>query len=117
MQRHTDNPRALHYGNPVAVLIDRACYSATDIFAVAFSVLPQVTLVGEPTSGGSGRAMDYLLPHSGLRLRLSSMASFRPDGVLFEGNGVAPDVAVETAPGDLIGASDTVLDLAIELLR
>jgi C-terminal processing protease CtpA/Prc len=45
------------------------------------------------------------------------MASFRPDGVLFEGNGVTPDVAVATQPGDLIGATDTALAKAIELLR
>jgi C-terminal processing protease CtpA/Prc len=117
VQRHTDNSRAFHYDEPVVVLIDRGCFSATDVFAAAFAALPRVTLVGEPTSGGSGRARGYRLRHSGIRLRLSSMASFRPDGVLFEGNGVEPDVAVQTAPTDLIGASDTVLARALALLR
>lgn len=117
VQRHADNGDAYHYDKPVVVLIDRVCYSATDIFASAFSVLPQVTLAGEPTSGGSGRARTFELPNSGIRLRLSSMASFRPDGALFEGNGVVPDIVLETAPSDLIGASDTVLQRALELLR
>ena len=40
-----------------------------------------------------------------------------PDGTLFEGNGVAPDVAVKTQATDLIGRTDTVLDKALELLR
>ena len=44
------------------------------------------------------------------------MASFRPDGTLFEGNGVVPDVAVEMQPGDLTGATDTALQKARELL-
>ncbi|MCA8952096.1 MAG: S41 family peptidase [Planctomycetes bacterium] len=117
VQRHADNGNAFFYDKPVAVLIDRACFSATDVFAAALGALPRVTLVGEPTGGGSGRALPYQLPKSGVRLKLSSMASFRPDGVLFEGAGVVPDVAVETVPTDLIGTTDTVLQRALELLR
>lgn len=117
VQRHADNENAYHYDKKVCVLIDRGCYSATDIFAAAFGVLPQVTLVGETTMGGSGRARTYQLPASGLRLKLSSMASFQPNGTLFEHSGVVPDVAVEAQASDLIGETDTVLDRAIDLLR
>jgi len=112
-----DNPKAFAYTRPVIVLIDRGCFSATDVFAAALGALPNVRLVGEATSGGSGRARGFTLGKSGVRLQLSSMASFRPDGVLFEGNGVVPDVAVATLPTDLIGTTDTVLQRAIELLR
>lgn len=112
-----DNAKARAYERPVVVLIDRGCFSATDVFAAALGALPNVRLVGEPTSGGSGRAKGHMLPKSGLRLQLSTMVSFRPDGVLFEGNGVVPDVAVATQPGDLTGATDTVLQRALELLR
>jgi hypothetical protein len=112
-----DNGNAFAYGQPVVVLIDRSCFSATDVFAAALGELPNVRLVGEPTSGGSGRARGYVLPKSGVRLRLSTMASFRPDGVLFEGHGVEPDIAVGMRPGDLVGATDTVLQRALDLLR
>jgi hypothetical protein len=112
-----DNDRAFAYDKQVVVLIDRGCFSATDVFAAALGALPSVKLVGEATSGGSGRAKGHVLPASGLRLQLSTMASFRPDGVLFEGNGVTPDIAVATQPGDLVGNSDTALDKARELLR
>ncbi|HEX6811528.1 MAG TPA: S41 family peptidase [Planctomycetota bacterium] len=112
-----DNPKAFAYEKKVAVLIDRGCFSATDVFAAALGALPNVTLVGEATSGGSGRARGHRLGKSGLRLQLSTMASFRPDGVLFEGNGVVPDVAVQAEPGDLVGSADAVLRRALELLR
>ncbi len=112
-----DNAKAFPYTRPVIVLIDRGCFSATDVFAAALGALPNVRLVGEATSGGSGRARRFTLAKSGVRLQLSSMASFRPDGVLFEGNGVVPDVAVATQSTDLIGTTDTVLQRAIELLR
>ncbi|HZN41644.1 MAG TPA: S41 family peptidase [Planctomycetota bacterium] len=112
-----DNEKAFDYDKKVVVLIDRGCFSATDVFAAALGALPNVTLVGEATSGGSGRAAGHRLPKSGVRLQLSTMASFRPDGVLFEGNGVVPDVAVPAEPVDLVGGADSVLQRALELLR
>lgn len=113
----SDNAKAFAYGKRVVVLIDRGCFSATDVFAAALGALPNVTLLGESTSGGSGRARGFRLGKSGIRLQLSSMASFRPDGVLFEGNGVVPDVVCETVPEDLIGVTDLALQRARELLR
>jgi hypothetical protein len=112
-----DNEKAFAYDKKVVVLIDRGCFSATDVFAAALGALPNVKLVGEATSGGSGRAAGHRLPRSGVRLQLSTMASFRPDGVLFEGNGVVPDVAVSAEPADLVGGGDAVLQRALELLR
>lgn len=112
----SDNNEAFAYKGPVAVLIDRGCFSATDVFAAALGALPNVVLVGEGTSGGSGRARRRVLPKSGVVLQLSSMASFRPDGVLFEGNGVEPDHAVAGAPTDLIGSTDRVLEAAVAVL-
>jgi len=112
-----DNAQAFAYDQRVVVLIDRGCFSATDVFAAALGALPNVTLLGEPTSGGSGRARGYRLTKSAIRLQLSSMASYRPDGVLFEGNGVAPDILCEAQPEDLVGVTDTVLQRACELLR
>jgi hypothetical protein len=111
------NPAAYHYNHRVVVLIDRGCFSATDIFAAAMQAIPGVTLLGESTAGGSGRARSYQLPNSGIRLQLSTMASFRPDGVLLEGNGVVPDLRIEPQPTDLIGEADTALHKALELLR
>ncbi len=111
------NPRAYTYAKPVVVLIDDGCFSATDIFVAALRTRPNVKLVGTATSGGSGRAQGYRLDRSRVELQLSSMASFRPDGKLFEGNGVSPDVVCPPAPGDLVGDSDTQLARAIELCR
>lgn len=113
----SDNARAFAYRQPVRVLIDNGCFSATDIFVAALRTRPQVQLCGSATSGGSGRARPHALPHSKIRVQLSSMASFRPDGRLFEGNGCEPDLACEPAPGDLVGLGDAVLQRALESLR
>lgn len=102
---------------PVVVLMDGGCFSATDVFLSALQGRPRITLLGTPSGGGSGWPQRVRLPDSRLNIFMSSSASFRADGTLFEGRGVLPDVIVETTPSDLIGKTDTQLDAALDLLR
>ena len=112
---HPDNGLP-YYGKPVVVLVNAGCFSAADIFAAAFKELPSITLVGGTTGGGSGRSRRYRLPNSKVEVRLSSMASFQPNGKLFEGNGVEPDVVVEESISDILGTTDSQLSRAMEML-
>ncbi len=50
-------------------------------------------------------------------VHLSSMASFRPNGLLYEDRGIQPDIVMEPEPGYFIGQSDATLKAAIEVLR
>jgi len=111
------NPEASYYGPPVAILMDPVCFSATDVFLGAFKGRRGVTLIGAPSGGGSGRSARYRLDNSGLRFQLSTMASFRPNGRLYDGNGIDPDVRVDPVATDWIGQTDAVLDAAVELVR
>jgi uncharacterized protein (DUF697 family) len=113
----TANPRAWPYTKPVVILLDGGCFSATDVFLAAFAGRPGVTLLGTPSSGGSGRARAYRLANSGIGVRLSSMASFRPDGRSYDGLGVEPEVLVLPAAGDFLGRGDAQLAAALERLR
>jgi C-terminal processing protease CtpA/Prc len=45
------------------------------------------------------------------------MASFQPNGKLYDGNGIQPDIVIEPVPTDFIGRTDTFLDRAIELIN
>ncbi len=110
-------PPAYYYGRPVVVLMDAFCFSATDIFLGALDGLRNVTLLGVPSGGGSGRSQGLRLKHSGLDVRVSSMASFQPDGKLYDGNGVAPDVLLEPKATDWIGRTDTLFEAALKRLR
>ncbi len=106
---------AYHYKRPVVVLMDGGCFSATDIFLGAFHGVPGVTLMGTPSGGGSGRSQSIGLANSGLQVRLSSMASFRPDGSRYDGKGVAPDVLVLPEPESfLANGIDNVLQAALD---
>ena len=44
------------------------------------------------------------------------MASFQPNGRLYDGNGIQPDVPVESQITDALGTTDSVLDAALRHL-
>ena len=115
LDRSADVP---FYARPVIVLSDARCFSATDIFLGALKGMPRVTLMGEPSGGGSARAQRFVLTHSGVEVSCASMASFRPDGRLYDGRGVEVDVVVMQQPGDLLrDGADTVLHAAVVRLK
>ena len=112
----SEDKRYYHYKKPVVVLMDRRNFSACDIFLGAFKGVNNVTLMGRPSGGGSGCYRIYRLRNSKIRIHLSSMASFQPNGKLYDGNGIRPDIIVESVPTDFIGETDIVLDTAIKRL-
>jgi len=110
-------PGAGRFAGRVLVLMDDRCFSATDIFLGALKGRPGVTLVGRPSGGGSGCAREFTLPRSGLRVRCASMASFTPEGRLYDRHGIAPDVPVEVTPAYFLeGGPDEILEAALRTL-
>jgi C-terminal processing protease CtpA/Prc len=105
-----------HYDKPVIVLSDESCFSATDGFLAAFAELPKITLMGVSSRGGSGSSRTVLLTRSRIAFKLSTMASFRPNGDTFDGKGIAVDVEARPAPEDYITGKDSVLDQALKRL-
>jgi carboxyl-terminal processing protease len=94
------------------ILLDSSCFSATDIFLGAFKGWKNVTLMGSASGGGSGRPHEVKLPYGSIHVKLSTMASFQPVGKLYDGRGISPDVDIPTKPSDIIGRTDSVLDVA-----
>lgn len=111
------NPKAYPYTKPVVLLMNESCFSATDIFLGAFAGRPGVTLIGRPSGGGSGRSLGYTLDHSGVEIRLSSMASFRPTGARYDGLGIEVDQWVPASVGEFLGTDDVTLEKAIQTIR
>jgi C-terminal processing protease CtpA/Prc len=106
-----------HYDKPVVILMDRWNFSACDIFLGAFKGQKNITLMGQPSGGGSGCSQEYRLRNSHIRICLSSMASFQPNGKLYDGNGIQPDIMIKPIPTDFIGKTDSVLEAAIQRLQ
>jgi hypothetical protein len=114
----TGHPQEFPYTKEVVILSDAGCFSATDIFLGALEIHPRVTLMGTASSGGSARSQQFSLPHSGIEVKCASMASFRPNGKLYDGNGVEVDIEVHPDPSFFIkGGHDRVLEAASTYLR
>lgn len=100
------SPNNTPYNKPVYVLMDSGNFSASDIFLAAFKGTKNITLIGEKSGGGSGFTSVKFLENSGLMYLLSRMASFQPNGKLYDGNGVTPNIeikqTVETIEKDVV---------------
>lgn len=112
------NDKRYHYKKPVIILTNQKGFSATDIFVAALKGWRNVTVIGQPTAGGSARTRSIELKNSGLKIRMASMASFQPSGLLYDGNGIMPDIFIEPLPTDFLkGKTDSVLNFAIRTLN
>ena len=103
------------YNRPVVVLMDSGCASATDVFLGAFAACKNMTLMGTPSSGMSGRMRSVELS-AGFKASVSTMCSWRPSGQLYS-SGISPDRFLEPLPTDWIGQTDSLLEAAAELLE
>jgi carboxyl-terminal processing protease len=99
----------------LVLLIDRGSASASEIVAGALKDRGRATLVGE-TTFGKGTVQQWIeLPDTGA-LKLTIARWLTPERHWINGEGIAPDVAVELPP-ELAADEDPVLDRAVELLR
>ncbi|MBR5727161.1 MAG: S41 family peptidase [Muribaculaceae bacterium] len=105
----------IHYQRPVVVLANRGSFSAANNFVSIMSALPQVTIVGDTTGGGSGLPFTSELPN-GWRIRFSSCPITDVNGQPTE-FGVAPDVKVDMTDADAAQGLDTILETAFLVLK
>ena len=115
--RRLNEPDIYHYDKSVVVLMNSKCFSATDIFLAGLKGIGKVTLLGTASGGGSALVQEVGLGATPFRLRIGSMASFQTNGKLFDGNGVEPDVTVESIPEYHIGKGDNVLEEAVRRVK
>ena len=108
----TANPRERVYRGPLAILIDRSCFSACEGLAGALQQLGRAEVIGTPSGGGSGVAAFIELP-GGAIISMSWSVFWLPDGRLIEGRGIVPDVFVANHRKDWIDGYDRVLARAI----
>ena len=106
----------VNYDGPVALLINRRCYSATNTFAAILSQYENVVLIGDQTGGGGGVPVDYELP-IGWSYRFSATRSLiYVKGELYDIElGIPPDIAVST--DSLSTETDEIIETALDLFR
>lgn len=99
---------------PLVVLVNSGSASASEIVAGAIQDRSRAILVGE-TTFGKGSVQQVHPLSDGSELRVTIARWYTPNNNSIDGEGIIPDIAVET-PEDLGGSADGQLMRAIEYL-
>jgi carboxyl-terminal processing protease len=105
--------RVTPYAGPLAILVDGASASTTEIFAQGLHDLGRARLFGDTTAGEALPATLSRLPAGDLLLHV--IADFHsPNGTRLEATGVVPDVVLPLQRADLLANRDAPLVAALE---
>ena len=101
--------------SPLAILVDEASASTSEIFAGAMQALGRARVFGDTTAGAALPAVTKELPNGDVLYH--AIADFTiPGGTRIEGRGVIPDVVAPLTRADLIAGRDPALDAAVRWL-
>ena len=99
---------------PKALLIDETAGSGGDYFPWMFHKLKIGPLIGQRTWGGLVGILGFPVLMDGGSVTSPNLAIWTPDsGYIVENQGVAPDIAVEQTPKEVIAGHDPQLERAI----
>lgn len=112
--KYLETTGRLRYQKPVIVLTNRQCYSAANDFISVMKQLPNVTIMGDRTGGGSGLPFHSELPN-GWSIRFSACPMYDADMNQTE-FGIDPDVTVQMTKSDMQKGIDTIIETARALI-
>ena len=105
----------IRWQKPVVVLSNRHSYSATNDFINSMRYLPNVTIMGDTSGGGSGMPFTSELPN-GWSIRFSASPHYDRDMNHTE-FGIEPDIKVDMTVEDQLNGYDTIIEAARSYLR
>lgn len=112
---YVDPSDGVRWQKKAVVLTNRHSYSATNDFINAMRYMPQVTLLGDKSGGGSGLPFTSELPN-GWTVRFSASPHLDADKQQIE-FGIDPDVKVDMTEEDKTRGLDTLIEAARQLLQ
>ncbi|MCC6927729.1 MAG: hypothetical protein IT359_01950 [Gemmatimonadaceae bacterium] len=100
------------FTRPVILLVGRGAFSSTEGFTSAMQALPNVTLVGDTTGGGSGNPAVFPV-RAGYGFSVSRWIEYTAQRQPIEWKGIAPDVAVPFSDAAVVLGDDETLAAAL----
>lgn len=100
----------------IALLTNRRCFSSNEHFITAMSELPYVTTVGDTTGGGSANPISKGLTN-GWTYQIGQWVEYRANKETFEAKGIYPDIPVWISKSDSTLGKDTILEMAISIVK
>jgi|GEM_PF-2857042 len=105
-----------HIDATAVVLMDRRAISYAESVLGFIKRQGMATLVGEASAGSNGNVMALQLPGE-FRVMMTGMRVLGPDGKIFQGRGIQPDIEVQPSLSALLEGRDEVLEAAVEYLE
>ena len=99
----------------VVVLSGRGIFSSNESFIAAMRELPNVTILGDTTGGGTGNPVTHPLG-DGWQYSVSRWIEWTADRRVIEWNGIPPDIFVPWDAGAVSQGRDPVLEAALTFL-
>ena len=106
--------KAIRWQKGVAVLTNRAVFSAANEFVKYMKCCPKAIIVGDHTGGGAGLPFSSQLPN-GWSVRFSACPMYDRDKHSTE-MGIEPDYKVNLTTEDFLRGEDTIIETARRLL-
>ncbi len=106
---------SFQFAGPVMVLTDRYTLSAGESVVLFLRVLPNVTVIGERTSGAMGERIEKELPN-GWIYSITGQLIIAADGNTYEGPGIPPDIEEINTVAEINSGVDRVIEKAIEII-
>ena len=104
------------FTKPVALLTNRHCFSSAEGTILMMKALPNVTVIGDTTGGGSANPITLTLPN-GWSYRVSRWIQYTAQKTIFEGTGLPPNIPLWISLADAAAGRDAILERAIQFLR
>lgn len=101
------------YIKPIFLLTSNYTCSGAEIFTMAMSALPYVTVIGKPTIGCHSDTFDRILPN-GWRFSLSNEIYLTHGKKSYERLGLPPHIELDMNPSAFASGKDQILEKAIQ---
>jgi carboxyl-terminal processing protease len=105
------------YNKPVIILINAGTFSSSEDYCVKFRGMNRGKLIGSLTGGSTGNGVRITLLKEVAEANICSKKDISPDGTIFVGVGVKPDIEIKETRLSFIDKKDIVLEKAISELQ
>ncbi|RZJ86749.1 MAG: hypothetical protein EOO60_13050 [Hymenobacter sp.] len=103
------------YTGRLLLLVNEETQSTAEFLAMALRTTPPALVVGSTTAGTDGDVAEVVLPGN-VRLRMTTVGVYYPDGRETQRVGIVPDVVVHPTIAGIQEGHDEVLETALKLV-